>query len=296
MSKNLTLKSIGALSVLTGLGMTISGCNPYKQIPPGSVGVVFDAYTGISKTVLKPGVVFQGINDRVVIYPTSIHNASYVRNSREGERLSNDSIIATTVEGAQLPIDLTVVWHVDPGNTVTVFKNFGTEDLTEIQSNFIRYIATYGVNAASGNKSIFDITSKDRAKFGPEVKTIITPIMTKMGLTCDDVYIGETYPSNDIEALVKERISKRNELQIVANNLQRAKIEAATTVNNAKASADINRLKAQQGDEAVELKKRDIQRILISKWNGVPPEIGDGGIPFINPSLLKPGQNLGKGK
>ncbi len=283
-----------AAAGLVVMGLVTAGCNPYKQIPPGSVGVVFDAYSGVSRTVLKPGVVFQGINDRVVIYPTSIHNASYVRNSHEGERMAEDAIIATTVEGAQLPIDLTVVWHVDPANTVTVFNNFGTEDLEAIQADFIRYIAIYGVNAASGNKSIFDITSKDRAKFGPEVKAIITPIMTNMGITCDDVYVGETYPSQDIDTLVKDRISKRNELQIVTNNLQKAKIEAATTVNNAKAAADINRLKAQQGDEAVELKKRDIMRILIAKWNGAPPEIGDGGIPFINPSLIKPGQNPGK--
>lgn len=296
MNTKMNYRNLLSLCGAVTAGLVIAGCNPYKQIPPGSVGVVFDAYTGISKTVLKPGVVFQGINDRVVIYPTSIHNASYVKNSHQGERMADDSIIATTVEGAQLPIDLTVVWHVDPADTVTVFKNFGTENLDDIQADFIRYIAIYGVNAASGNKSIFDITSKDRAKFGPEVKAIISPTMSSMGLTCDDVYIGETYPSPDIDTLVKDRISKRNELQIVTNNLLRAKIEATTAVNNARAAADINRLKAQQGDEAVELKKRDIMRILIAKWNGAPPEVGDGGIPFINPSLLKPGQNAAKGK
>ena len=269
-------------------GLILGGCNPYKQIPPGSVGIVFDAYSGVHKDVLKPGVVFQGINDHVIIYPTSIHNASYTKNAKDGERLQDDSIIATTVEGAQLPIDLTVVWHVDPANTSLVFNNFGTENLEEIQSDFIRYIAIFGVNAASGTKSIFDITSKDRAKFGPEVRTIITPVMTSMGLTCDDVYIGETYPSSDIDALVKDRISKRNELQIVTNNLQRAKIEATTSINNAKASADINRLKAQQGDQAVELKKREIIRLLISKWKGAPPAVGNGGIPFINPNILNP--------
>jgi len=269
-------------------GLVLGGCNPYKQIPPGSVGIVFDAYSGVHKDVLKPGVVFQGINDHVIIYPTSIHNASYTKNAKDGERLQDDSIIATTVEGAQLPIDLTVVWHVDPANTSLVFNNFGTENLEEIQSDFIRYIAIFGVNAASGTKSIFDITSKDRAKFGPEVRTIITPVMTSMGLTCDDVYIGETYPSSDIDALVKDRISKRNELQIVTNNLQRAKIEATTSINNAKASADINRLKAQQGDQAVELKKREIIRLLISKWKGAPPAVGNGGIPFINPNILNP--------
>src|SRR5271163_3451482 len=104
------------LVLLAPVALALTGCNPYKQIPPGSVGVVFDAYSGISTTVLKPGVVYQGINDRIVIYPTSIHNASYVRNAQQGERSGDDSVIATTVEGAQLPIDLTVVWHVDPAN------------------------------------------------------------------------------------------------------------------------------------------------------------------------------------
>jgi hypothetical protein len=283
--KALVQKAIlGAMAVFSLSGC---GCNPYAQIPPSSVGVVFDAYSGISKTVLRPGVVFKGWNDQIIVYPTSIHNASYVRNATEGERQGDDSIVATTVEGAQLPIDITVVWHVDPANTVTVFQNFGTDDLHEIQENFIRYIAIYGVNAASGNKSIFDITSKDRAQFGPDVKKIISPIVASMGLSCDDVYIGETHQSSDIDNLVKERVAKRNELQIVENNLQKAKIEAATLVSNAKANADINLLKAQQGPEAIELKKRQIQQLLVDRWDGVSPQIGDGAIPFIDPSLLK---------
>ena len=275
------------LAAITVVSLSGCGCNPYAQIPPSSVGVVFDAYSGISQTVLKPGVVYKGWNDQIVVYPTSIHNASYVKNSTEGERQGDDSIIATTVEGAQLPIDITVVWHVDPASTVSVFQNFGTDDLHEIQESFIRYIAIYGVNAASGNKSIFDITSKDRAAFGPEVKAIIMPIMNSMGLSCDDVYIGETHQSEDIDSLVKERVAKRNELQIVENNLQRARIEASTLVANAKANADINKLKSQQGPEAIELKKRAIQQELVDKWDGVAPEISDGSIPFIAPSFLK---------
>jgi hypothetical protein len=274
---------------MAAVSLSGCGCNPYAQIPPSSVGVVFDAYSGISQTVLKPGVVYRGWNDQIIVYPTSIHNASYVQNSTEGERQGDDSIIATTVEGAQLPIDITVVWHVDPANTVSVFQNFGTDDLHDIQENFIRYIAIYGVNAASGNKSIFDITSKDRAAFGPEVKAIISPIMNSMGLSCDDVYIGETHQSEDIDSLVKERVAKRNELQIVENNLQKAKIEATTLIANAKANADINQLKSEQGPEAIELKKRQIQQELVDKWDGVPPQISDGSIPFIDPSFLKSG-------
>lgn len=263
------------------------GCG-YTQIEPSTVGVVFDKYSGIQETVLKPGLQWQGWNTEIIMYPTSIHNATYVKNAKEGERQQDDSIVGATIEGAQLPIDVTVVWHVDAGNTVTVFKNFGDDPLEDIQMNFIRYLATFGVNATSGTKSIFDITSKDRAKFGPEVKAIISPYMTEMGLTCDDVTIGETWQSQDITELVKDRIEKSSELQTVTNKLTQAKIDGATLVNNAKATASINEMKANQGSEAIELMKRKLEATLIEKWDGEVPTVGDGGgIPFINPSMLK---------
>ena len=269
-------------------GVLITGCNPYKQIPPSSVGVVFDAASGVQKNVLKPGVVFQGWNDHVVIYPTSIHNASYVKNAHEGERKEDDSIVASTHEGAQLALDITVVWHVDPANTTTVFQNFGTDDMDSIQRDFIRYVAQFEVNVVSGTKSIFDITSKDRAKFGPEAKALISPLLADWGITCDDVYIGETWQSPDISELVKQRIEKSSELQTVTNNLAKAKIDGQTLINNAKGAANINGLKALQGPEAIELMKRKLQATLIERWDGEPSQVSDGGIPFINPALLKP--------
>ena len=284
----MTRKVFTLVMVMAIVGSLLTGCNPYKQIPPSSVGVVFDASTGVQQNVVKPGVVFQGWNDILTIYPTSIHNASYVRNTKEGERREDDSIVASTKEGAQLPLDITVVWHVDPANMPAVFTNFGTDNLEDIQKDFIRYAAIYSVNAVSGTKSIFDITSKDRAKFGPEAKAIITPLLEEYGLTCDDVYIGETWQSQDITELVKQRIEKSSELQTVTNNLTKARIDGQTLINNAQGTASINGLKAQQGPEAIELAKRKLLSTLIEKWDGEPSQVGDGGIPFINPELLKP--------
>jgi regulator of protease activity HflC (stomatin/prohibitin superfamily) len=265
---------------LVALGVFSTGC--FKQIPPSSVGIKFNASNGISEKLIKPQVTFVGLRQRLIIYPTSIKNASYVRNTSEGERQGDDSVQASTVEGATLPVDVTVAWHVDPANVVKAFENFGTEDLDEIQRTFIRSTAIYGVNIVSGQRSIFDLTSKERSKFGPEVKKIISPILENMGLSVDDVYIGEVYPSGEIMSKVSERVAKRNELEQAIIGLQQAKIDATTTLTNAKKQAELNALLAQQGDKAIQIKRLENQRRAIAAWDGQPSQMGDGTIPFTN--------------
>lgn len=273
------------LAALT-LGIATTGC--FKQIPPSSVGIKFSASSGISEKLLRPQVTFVGLRQRLIIYPTSIKNASYVRNTTEGERRGDDSIKASTVEGATLPVDVTVAWHVDPANVVKAFETFGTEDLDQIQHTFIRSVAIYGVNVVSGERSIFDLTSKERSQFGPEVKKVISPILDDMGISVDDVYIGEVYPNDEITAKVSERVAKRNELEQAIIGLQQAKIDAQTTMTNAKKQAELNALFAAQGDKAIEIKRLENQRKAIAGWDGQPSQIGDGTIPFtdINPRDL----------
>jgi regulator of protease activity HflC (stomatin/prohibitin superfamily) len=213
-----------------------------------------------------------------------------VRSASEGERKGDDSIRASTSEGATLPVDVTVAWHIDPENVVRAFQNFGTSDLQTIQSTFIRSTAMYAVNSVSGRRSIFDLTSRERAKFGPEVKVLLSPILGEFGITVDDVYIGEVFPSNEINAKVNERVAKRNELEKATIGLDQARIDAATILTNAQKQADLNRLLASQGAKAIELKRLENRRKAIEAWDGHPSAIGDGRIPFtdINPRSAGP--------
>ncbi|MGL1548973.1 SPFH domain-containing protein, partial [Vibrio parahaemolyticus] len=86
------------------------------------------------------------------------------------------------------------------------------ENMLDIQEGFIRYYTAYALNCVTGSKSIFDVISKDRANLGAEVKATLAPIIGSYGITVDDVYIGEVYPSEDLLAKVNERLNKYNEL------------------------------------------------------------------------------------
>lgn len=288
----LTIFAVASALLIFAVPLFVRGC--FKQIPPSSVGIKFNASSGISEQLLKPQVTFVGFRQRLIIYPTSIKNASYVRNSNEGERHGDDSIQASTIEGATLPVDVTVAWHVDPANVLKAFENFGTDDLGQVQSTFIRPSANYAVNVVSGSRSIFDLTSKERAQFGPEVKKVLGPILADFGITVDDVYIGEVFPNSEINKKVSERVAKRNELEQASIALDQAKIDAKTILTVAKKQAELNRQLALQGDQAIELRRLENRRKAIDAWDGNPSQVGDGTIPFtdINPreSLQTPTQ------
>ena len=272
-------QSIRFSLTLTALWFLV-GCT--REIPPATVGVKFSGDTGISERLIKPQVVWLGLREKLIVYPTSIKNATYVKNAHEGEKAGDDSIRASTSEGAILPVDVTVAYHVQPEDVLKAFNNFGTEDLAIVQRKFIRWTAVYGINVVSGSKSIFDLSSKERAMFGKDVKAVVGPILLSWGITVDDVYIGEVYPNDSVKQKIEERIALKNGLELAKNERQRADIEAKTVMTNAGKDAELNRLLQQGNEKILELKRLELQKLAIEKWDGRPPVIGEGSIPFTN--------------
>ncbi len=176
-------------------------------------------------------------------------------------------------------------YHVEPIDIKKCFENFGDDNLIDIQKEFIRWTTIYAVNVVSGAKSIFDLTSKDRATLGVDVKKVVGPVLGGWGITVDDIFVGEVYPNEQVRKKVEERISMRNALELARVGLQRARIDADTTLTNARKEADLSRLMAMQGDKVLLLKKLELQRLAIERWNGRSPIIGSSTIPFTDIEL-----------
>ena len=174
---------------------------------------------------------------------------------------------------------------MDPANVLTVYENFGTNDIQEIQVEFIRPATNWAVNCVSGVKSVFELTSKERSQIGTRVKALLGPKLAAWGITVDDVFTGEVYPPDEVKRKVDERISVRSELDTATVALKRSKVEAETIMTKAKEQAEVNRLLAEAGDKALELKKIELRRKAIEKWDGASPLTGDGRIPFTDITL-----------
>jgi len=269
------------LALAAALALGLPGCA--TKIPVASVGVKFNATTGVSRNILKPEVVWVNpFTEKLIIYPTGINNASYVQASHEGDRHGDDSIKACTQEGAILPVDVTVAYRIpaDPESVMKVFNTFGTMEIKEIQHEHIRWATVVAVNEVSGQKSIFDLISKQRAQFGPEVKAVLSPMLEPWGFLVEDVLIREIHPPQEITAKIQEQQAIRSDLEKAKVELQQGRIDAQTILTNAQKEAEQNRLLAQQGDKAIQLKRLELRRKAIEKWDGQAPVIGSSGIPF----------------
>ena len=66
--------------------------------------------------------------------------------------MADDSLRCSTVEGAILPVDVTVAYHVQAADVLTAFQNFGSDDITIVQKAYMRWVTTYGLNAVSGQR------------------------------------------------------------------------------------------------------------------------------------------------
>lgn len=265
-----------------------TGCS--TQVPPANVGVVFNGRTGISQNLMKPQVVTLGPWEKLYTFPTSIKNASYIVNAKikddqDNEKTVDESIHCSTNEGGILSVDITVVYHVAPENVVSAFQNFGSTNLDDVQNHYIRWSLMGSANEVSGNHSIFDLTSKDRAVFGPEIQKVLQPKLAEWGISVDSVMIGEVYPPQDVSDKIKARIDTRNHLDLSKVTLQKTQIDAQTVDTNARRDATLNAITAKQNSMVIKLKRLQLQKLAIARWNGKAPQIGKAQIPFTDITL-----------
>ena len=233
--KNLASQAKTTLTLVVLLSLT--GCG-FHQIPPGNAGVKFNGASGVSQHLLRPEMVFVGWNEHLIVYPTNIQQATFVQNDKEGDKLKDDSIQASTKEGAVLPVDVTVSYRIpnNPDNIKKIFDTFGTPDddpdhpLHYIQSEFIRWATIVAVNEVSSKSSIFDLISVRRAQFGPEVKAVLGPQLESWGLKLEDVLIREIHPPEEIVNKINEQQQIRAELSKIIIQKQQAITEAQTTL------------------------------------------------------------------
>jgi regulator of protease activity HflC (stomatin/prohibitin superfamily) len=241
----------------------------------------------VSNHLLRPEVVWVGWNEQLIIYPTNIQQATFVRNAQEGDRQKDDSIRASTREGAVLPVDVTVSYRIagDTDSITKVFNTFGVphddpdHPLLHIQNDHIRWATVMAVNEVSGKHSIFDLISKQRAQFGPDVKTLLAPMLEAWGLKLEDVMIREIHPPQEITDRITEQQKLRSELERIRIQKQQAITEAQTIIIEAQQQAEKNRLLALQGEAALSLKKLERRKIFNERWNGKSPLVGSEPFP-----------------
>ncbi len=246
----------------------------FKRIDAGEIGVRFDAARGTNAAVLQPRFEFYWPTERLITYPSSLMTSQYLRNSPEGDRSGDDSVVAQTTNGTQVNLDVSIYWRVQPDQIAAVFENFGEQDTMAIRDNYLRPMTYVATNTVIGRMTVEEVLVLRRGELNDLIKEELVKTTGRLGITIEDVNIGEIYPAQEVRAAIDELVSTRNQLQLLSKQEQTAKEDAKRIITEAEQKAEQAKLLSALGDKAILSKKLEIARIRAERWNGSETVVG----------------------
>lgn len=272
-------KALGGiiLSVLILMGVVLffGAGGGFRRIDAGQVGVRFDSVSGSSASIITPRMEFFTPNERLIVYPSSLLTSSFVKGIGEGDRPDrDDSVLAATASGSSINMDVSVSWRVQPDAISQVFGNFGEEDTEAIADDYLRPLAYAATNLVTGSLTIDEILVQKRGELSTLIRDQLVKMVGPLGITVDDVNVGEIYPPAEITAAIDRLIKARNDLQLLSKQEETAREEAKKIITDAQRLAEESRLLSQLGQQAIQAKKIEIERTRVAKWNGSEAILG----------------------
>jgi regulator of protease activity HflC (stomatin/prohibitin superfamily) len=272
----------------------------FTIIQPGNVGVVFNRWSGLLKTVGQ-GVAWRvPWITQVQSYPIALRTYTMVQRGGEGAERGDDSIDLPTREGQHIRQDISVTYNTSHEKAADVFRSFRGADIADIERTFVRRtIITVAQNAA-GQMSLTDLISAQRGTLQDRIQSDLGNEMNKMGFVVDKVNLGASHLPDIIEKQLQQKMAAQQQAQQAEYELQRQTTLAKARVAEAQGDAEATLVKAKAQAEANKLLQEALTPLLIQnkaieRWNGTLPQFTGGGpVPFLNLEHLGGGQTSGR--
>ncbi len=253
------------ITILFVLAFLTALFNPFIKIGAGERGVVLN-FGAVQKTVLDEGLHFLiPIMQKVVKVDVKIHKSQTDADASSEDLQFTYSTIALN-------------YHILPDKANVVYQTIGTQ----FKDRIIDPAVQEGVKAATARYTAVDLITK-REKVKQEIREILKKRLITYNIVVDDFSIINFSFSKEFTQAIEQK-QKAEQLALKAKrDLERIKIEAEQKVAQAKAEAESLRLqKAVISPELIELRKIEALQAAIEKWNGVPPQVMGGAVPFFD--------------
>jgi regulator of protease activity HflC (stomatin/prohibitin superfamily) len=242
--------------------------NSFITVGPGERGVLM-TWGAASPNVLSPGLHF--------VVPVA--EGVELMNVRTQNYVNEDSAASADLQEVQT--EISVNYHVDPADAVTVFQRLGGDDaigpvvLAPAVSNAVK-----AVTAAYNAQDL--ITERDAVR--SRIEDQIRAAMTPFSIVIDAVNITNFAFSPDYTAAIEAKQVAQQKAQQAQYTLQQAEVNAQQTVVEAKAQAEANNLKQASITPGL------IAMTAAQEWDGhLPQYLGAGApVPFLSMDQAQP--------
>lgn len=238
----LALLVLGVIAAVTFAAVVV--------VPAGSVGVVFNAVSGIKPGGIQPGahVVIPGM-ESVELYPTRLQELTLSRRGEGGSDV-DESIKARSKEGLEISVDITVQFRVPSTNIAEFHRDPGPNYLETVIKPQVRS----KVRDAIGQFNAADLISTQRTALEGRVNQALSEVFTRSHLELVGLLLREIRIPDSVAKVIEEKQNAEQQVAIERNRLQQANIQAQRNVVDAQGQAKATIARAEGESRALQLR------------------------------------------
>ena len=170
-------------------------------------------------------------------------------------------------------------YHINPGYVNKLYQEVGEE----YEERIIKPAIEESVKSVMAKFTASGLIT-ERPKVRQGIQLLLTERLQKYYIMVDDFNIVNFQFSADFAKAIEDKVTAEQKKLKAERDLERIKIEKEQQIVKAQAEAEALRLQRKEiTEELIELRRIEMQRAAIEKWDGELPEfMAPGAVPFFN--------------
>ncbi|VVC75412.1 hypothetical protein AQUSIP_07020 [Aquicella siphonis] len=244
-----------------------------------SVGVVGAGYRGV---MLRFGavtgrIVNEGLYFKVPFIEEVVPMSTQIQKYTTQTTASSKDLQVVTTE-------VTLNYQLDQNDVATIYRNLRQDYEQRIIQPFVQE----AVKSVAANYDAEQLITQ-RPIVKTELQSLLTKRLADLGINVVELSITEFKFTQVFQDSIEAKVKATQQALEAANALKRVEYEAQQAIVKAQAEAKgLELQKSQITEQLLELRKIEVQRAAVAKWDGVLPSVvtGSGPVPMLD--VFKP--------
>lgn len=256
----------------------VLGFSAFGTVGAGERGV--KTRMGAVAGTVEPGLYFKlPFIEGVHVMDVKTRTINYDKNGQEGDSPESSQLYGASKDLQDVKIGVVVTYHVDPTKVTDIFTQYKSVDTYE--ATVIEPIVRQVVKSTSAEFTAEELVTK-RAEYSDKVNVLLNEQLATKSAVLQNFSVTNFEFSAEFSKAIEAKVTATQNAEAAKNKLEQIKYEAQQTIEQAKATAEAQRIQAQSlsaqgGSDYVQLKA-------LEKWDGHLPQqmIPGSSVPFIN--------------
>lgn len=240
---------------IIALFLLITLCNSFKTIPTGYVGVK-TRFGQVQSTMLNEGLNFKiPYIEKIVLMDCRTQKTEYTMeaSSKDLQKISNFKVA--------------INYNITKDTANTLYREVGVDYKTIVVEPAIQE----AMKATIANYTAEELITKRNEVSAFALEALYNKLYDR-GISLTSLNIIDLSFSEEFDKAVEEKQIVEQQTQKAQYELEKAKVENAKKIEDAKAEAEVMRQQNEQiTDSYLRLKEIENQKAMIDKWNGTLP-------------------------